>query len=123
MDFGFGCIRESDAPPDRGSPGAIHDGRRLTAPPVVERIDQSATCVQELVGVLTSVASKPASTDAVVHSERVEVGLVGEVERQGHLAETDEPQVAVGLRDGASWEAFPGGDRRPASGIADTEAA
>ncbi|GMR22004.1 MAG: hypothetical protein BMS9Abin37_0327 [Acidobacteriota bacterium] len=123
MDLDFGCAGESDAPPDRRGPGAAHDEWRLRAPPAVESIGQPAACVQQRIGVLITVASKPASADAVVHSERVEVGLVGEVKRQGHIAEPDEPQGAVGLGDGASWETFAGGDRRAASGIADADAA
>jgi len=121
-DLGFGRVRESDAPPDRGGPGAVHDRWRSAAPPIVESVGQPPTYVQERVGVLITVAGQPPSTDAVVDSERVEIGLVGEVERQGHTAEPDEPQVAVSLRDGAGRKTFAGGDRRAASGIADAEA-
>lgn len=92
-------------------------------PPVVQRVDKSAACVQEWVGVLITVASEPAGTDAVVDSERVQVGLVGEVERQRHTAEPDEPQIAVGLCDDPARETFAGGEGRAASGIADPEAA
>ena len=122
IDLGFRCAGESDAPPDRGGPGTVDNRWRLTVPPVVEIVGQSPACVQERVGVLIAIAGKPTSTDAVVESKRVEVGLVGEVERPRHTAEPDEPQIAIGLRDDATREAFPGGECRAASGVANSEA-
>ncbi len=93
------------------------------APPVVQSVDQSAACVQERVGVFITVASDPAGTDSIVESERLQVGLVGEIERQGHVTEPDEPQIAVDLRDVPTRKMFASRDRRAASGIADPEAA
>jgi hypothetical protein len=123
VDLWFGDGGERDAARDRCGSGTVHDWWSLIAPPVVKSVDQPAACVQERVGVFIAVACDPAGTDAVVESERLKVGLVSEIERQGHVTEPDEPQIAVDLRDDPTRETFSGGDRRAASGIADPEAA
>ncbi len=123
VDLWFGGGGERDVARGRCGPGTVHDGWSMTAPPVVQSVDQQAAGVQKRVGVFIAVASDPAGADAIVESERVKVGLVGEIERQGHVTEPDEPQIAIDLRDDPSRKTFAPRDRRAASGIADPEAA
>src|SRR5882724_411914 len=68
-------------------PGAVDEGWRRLVPPVVDGVGEAAGDVEQGVRVGASAEQDPAGADAVVETEGIEVGLVGEVQGGTHLAQ------------------------------------